>query len=433
MNPNRCSCFEREELAGRPADLLAFRGVRDLLPNTRDLLVILLEGLQDNTPNLPEVRMGKGSRSGCRFWHYGPQKKAFEGRRPAAEFEELRAAGLLRKLRVDPSTGTYFAFTPEAFRERDAILKSANTAPSPATRKRPENPAPELLAAQSRLVILGELRDEAKSALRSLLEASVVEDRFEPGSMVITAYPWKWKLLAPETRPLLGEARKAAEHWLGAAQVTLDVAGPEHRGKFDELAETIRRIYIRGSNADGPVREDMAGNLLAVEQAVDEQFALVEELPGVHESPRLMLVPDTNALLQDPEIEEWEVGKASSEIVIVSQVQAELDSHKNSDRKTAGKAAKLIRKFKEYGRRGDTLAGVALAGQRRFREIPVRPDMSLAPNWLDASEADDGILAAALEIASRSPSSTVVLVTRDRGLQNKARAAGLPAVDVDDL
>jgi rRNA-processing protein FCF1 len=29
--------------------------------------------------------------------------------------------------------------------------------------------------------------------------------------------------------------------------------------------------------------------------------------------------------------------------------------------------------------------------------------------------------------------ATVVLVTRDRGLQNKARAAELPAIDVEDL
>lgn len=407
----------------------------DLLPNTRDLLVLLLEGLDENTPNLPEIRMGKGGRSGRRFWHYGAQKKAFEGRRPAAEFEELRAQGLLRQLRVDPSTGTYFAFTPGAFRERDAILageKVAGAARSP-TRERPARPPPELLSARPRLKVLGQLRDEAKSALRSLLEVSVVEDRFAADSMVISAHPWKWQQLDPENRPLQGIARDAVGRWLEAAQVTLDVAGPEHRGEFDRLAETLRRVYIRGADDDGPVSETVAGNLEAADQAVDDQFALIEQLPGAHEPARSILVPDTNALLRDPEIEQWKVGGGSCELVIVSQVQAELDGHKNGGRKVAEKAAKLIRKFKEYGRRGDTLAGVPLVGQRQFREIPLSPNMSLAPAWLSASEADDRILAAALEIASRSSSSTVVLVTRDRGLQNKARAAGLPAVDVDDL
>lgn len=409
--------------------------MRDLLPNTRDLLVLLLDGLDQNTPNLPEIRMGKGSRSGCRFWHYGKQKKAFDGRRPAAEFEELRAQGLLRKLRVDPSTGTYFAFTPEAFRERDAILKAARATdadPNPA-RDRPTSPPPELQSARSRVEVLGDLQHTAKSNLRSLLEASVVDDRYPPGSGVITPYPWNWKQLAPQDRPLLGAARNAAERWLEAARITLNVAGPEHRGEFDDLTETIRRAYIRSTDSYGPVSEHLAGNIEAVEQAVDKQFTLIEELPGTHETPRLILVPDTNALLQDPEIEDWEVGSSSCEFLIVSQVQAELDAHKNSDRKTAGKAAKLIRKFKEYSRRGDTLEGVILAGSTSFREIPIKPDMALAPDWLDPGEADDRILAAALGIASKAPSCTVVLVTRDRGLQNKARSAGLPAVDVDDL
>lgn len=407
----------------------------DLLPSTRKLLVALLDGLDENTPSLPEVRMGKGGRSGCRFWHYGAQKKVFEGRRPASEFEELRVHGLLRKLRVDKSTGTYFAFTPDAFRERDAILSAKSTVDleSSHARQRPDTPPPELLSARSRLDILGQLREEAKSALRVLLEVSVVEERFAPGSMVITPYPWKWKQLVAGDRPLQGAARAAGERWLEVAGATLDVAGPEHRGKFERLAGTIRRICIRGADDNGPVSETIAGNLDAVEQDIDEQFALIQELPGTHESPCRILVPDTNALLQDPEIEQWEVGDDSCEIVIVSQVQAELDFHKNSDRKTSKKAEKLIRKFKEYGRRGDTLVGVPLSGKRRLREVPLNPDMSLAPSWLDASEADDRILAAALEIASKSLSSTVVLVTRDRGLQNKARAAEFPAVDVDDL
>lgn len=418
--------------SSRLASLLT---VRDLLPNTRDLLVLLLDGLDENTPNLPEVRMGKGGRHGCRFWLYGAQKRAFDGRRPASEFEELRSAGLLRKIRADPSTGTYFSFTPDAFRERDAIQKAAEAASAhpPATRKRPVSPPPELSSAQSRLELLGQLRDDAATALRGLLEVSQVEDRFPPGSGVISAHPWKWRALDPKDRRFQGAAREAVERWLEATRITLDAAGPEHRKEFDRLSSTLRRIYVRSADEDGPVSRTSAGNLESAEEAIENQFALIQELPGTHEPGRLILVPDTNALLQDPEIEEWEVGEDNCEFVIVSQVQAELDAHKNSDRKTAGRAAKLIRKFKEYSRRGDTLTGVALAGKKRFREVPIKPDMTIAPNWLDGGEPDDRILAAALEIASKSPSSTVVLVTRDRGLQNKSRSAGLPAVDVDDL
>jgi rRNA-processing protein FCF1 len=411
----------------------------DLLPGTRELLVSLLDGLQADTKNLPEVRVGKPSRSGCRYWLYGGSKKPFEGRRQEAEFEELRSAGLLRKLRVDKSTGIYFAFTPAAFRERDAMLRvqaSAGAGPN-AAKRRPEVPPPELTAARSRLDVLEGLREEAKATLDGLLGVSQIRRTVEnePGSGIvfIPLHFWEWKQLAPPDRPLLGAARETGERWLGACRTTLASAGPEHLEHFDELSETVRRIYVRSSNAAGPLSEGIEANRRLVNKAVDDQFGLLEQLPGAHQAARLLLIPDTNALLKDPEIEHWQVGDGDCLFVIVSQVQAELDSMKSSERKVAAKAAGLIRRFKEYGRRGDTLAGVPLAGNRRFREVPIRPDMSLAPDWLDPEEPDDRILAAALGLASKHSNAPVVLVTRDRGLQNKARAAELPAVDVDDL
>ena len=160
---------------------------------------------------------------------------------------------------------------------------------------------------------------------------------------------------------------------------------------------------------------------------------LLGQLPGAHEPERLVVVPDTNALLADAEIEHWAVGDDECVFVVVSQVQAELDAMKRSDRKVGEKASSLIRRFKEYARRGDTLVGVRLSGKRRFQEVAVSPDMSTAPSWLDPGEPDDKILAAALLLSAKQPNARVVLVTRDRGLQNKARAAELPAVDVDDL
>ena len=378
--------------------------------------------------------MGKGGRSGRRFWYYGKQKKAFEGRQPASEFEELSAHGLLRMTRNDASTGTYFAFTPDAFRERDAIVQAERDpgGPTATSRKRPEAPPPELISARSRARVLADLKIAARDALLQLLDVSVVEDRYGD-SFVITPYPWRWRQLPPADRPLQGNAKDVSERWIEAGTATLAAAGPEHSEAFEEHADTLRRLYIRSADSHGPVSGSLSGNVEAAGKALDSQFALIEELPGVHEAARLILVPDTNALLKNPDIEQWEVGDEGCEFIIVSQVQAELDAHKNNDRSVAEKAAKLIRKLKEYGRRGDTLTGVPLSGKRRIREIPLNPDMSVAPAWLDASNADDRILAATLEIASRSTNSTVVLVTRDRGLQNKARAAGLPAIDVDDL
>jgi rRNA-processing protein FCF1 len=412
--------------------------VAELLPGTRDLLLETLDGLKPNSEHIPELRMGKPGRSGCRYWLYGRQRKVFEGRRPAAQFEELRAAGLLRKLREDKSTGTYFAFTPAAFRERDAIAHAAGTSNARSkTRSRPAQPAPELTSAPTRLDVLRTLGEKAKISLAELIEVSKVKKTVEndPGSGVvfIPLHWWRWLELKQEDRPLLGAARKSAEKWLEACRVTLALGGPEHLEEFGELQKTVRRIYIRGSNSDGPMSESLVENTRQVQEAIDKQFALVDALPSAHEPKQLILVPDTNALLQDPDMESWQTGNQKCTIMIVSQVQAELDTKKAGSTKVAEKAASLIRRFKEYSRRGDSLEGVPLSGARCFREVPIRPNMEQAPSWLDSSQPDDCILAATLELASNHLSSRVILVTRDRGLQNKARSAECPAIDVEDL
>jgi rRNA-processing protein FCF1 len=409
----------------------------DLLPGTADLLYEVLEGLEPDTPNLPELRMGKPGRSGSRYWHYGRQKKRFDRHRPASEFEELKAAGFLRKLRTDKSTGTYFAFTPAAFRERDAIKRKTAKLASPEMRQRPDQPSPDLTEAPSRLGTIGLLAEQSRGSLSELIAASGIERTVtnDPSSSVvfIPLHPWRWKQLPAEHRPLQGCAKEDAERLLETCRVSLAAAGPEHLEEFDKLAETVRRIYVRGSKSSGPLAEGLVKNAELVNDALDAVLQLIDALPGAHGAEELLVVPDTNALIQDPDIENWQTGSEACTIVIVSQVQAELDRMKVGSGAVAEKAKSLIRKFKEYSRRGNTLVGVPLSGPRSFKEIAISPDLANAPSWLSPADPDDRILAATLDLAASSLTARVVLVTRDRGLQNKARSAECPAVDVDDL
>ena len=166
---------------------------------------------------------------------------------------------------------------------------------------------------------------------------------------------------------------------------------------------------------------------------LSRQLHLIDRLPGAVETPELLIVPDTNALLADPALAQWVLGDEPATIVVPQQVVAELDRKKaEGNEKVAKKADSIIRRFREYGRRGDTLAGVKLVGKRLFKELPDSPDMSLVPD-LDPNHADDRILASAVAISAAHTSSRVVLVTRDRNLQNKARLRGLVAIDVSDI
>jgi hypothetical protein len=405
----------------------------DLLPATRALLLELLDGLDEADSHLPEVRVSGRGRSGARVWLRGTPSRELEGRRPTALFDELRAAGLLRKLRSEQS-GDYYAFTPAAFRLRDEATRPP--APPAAGKQRTSQPPPELAAAASMREVLGELAGAADASLRALIDASEVSVfRNNPGSgfVYFPKHPVTWKPLDRSQIPLLGAAREATERWTRAARRALALAAPEHLDAFDEHSDVLMEVCVRPAPAPAPAATP-AEIQAKTEGAIAAQLALIDDLPGAVEEPRLLLVPDTNALLADPAVEEWRLGSDAATIVVAQQVVVELDGLKvTGNDSVKAKANQLIRRFKEYSRRGDTFTGVPLAGKLRFRELPGTPDMALLGSDLSASHADDRILATTLGLAARHLTSRVVLITRDRNLSNKARLLSITAVDIDDV
>ena len=357
---------------------------------------------------------------------HGRQRRELPGRRPQADLDELSAQGFLRK--VGTETGNvFYTVTPAAHAERDKL--AARSQPAIA-KQRPTEPAPEFATAQSLLTRLNDLADAARTALDALLDVSTVEERFERGSGVIVPYPWRWGALEPSERPLLGEAQERVQEWLTSARRVFVTSGPEHVRDFDDAASTLRTAVDRSSGGHGPSAGDLEGARRYVHQALDHQLALLDELPAAHRPALTMVVPDTNALIADPDLERWVIPEPAT-IVVPAQVVSELDC-KKQDPRIGQKASSLINRFKEYGRRGDTRRGVRLAGDRFFRELALHPDMTELPG-LDPMHADDRILASALMLAQQELTSAVVAITRDRNVFNKARQLELPAVDVADV
>jgi hypothetical protein len=397
-----------------------------LLESQQQLLCELVDAIRAAHPNNPRVRATTCGRSGARVFIHGRQMRELAGRRPHSDLEELRAQGFLRKVGTETGNVLY-AVTAAAHAERDKYAARAQPAPA---KQRPAEPAPEFAAAQTRLARLHHLADAARLALDALLDASTVERRFEPGSGVVTPYPWRWGVFERSERPLLGEAQERVQEWLISARRVFVTSGPEHVRDFDDAAATFAEALDRSSGGYGLSAGDLEGARRSVQQALDRQLALIDELPAAHRPALTMLVPDTNALIADPELERWVIPEPAT-IVVPAQVVSELDG-KNQDPKIGKKASRLINRFKEYGRRGDTRRGVRLAGDRFFRELALDPDMTELPG-LDPMHADDRILASALMLAQRELTSVVVVVTRDRNAFNKARQLELPAVDVADV
>jgi len=145
---------------------------------------------------------------------------------------------------------------------------------------------------------------------------------------------------------------------------------------------------------------------------------------------QVIFVPDTNALLINPDLESWNFPNVTAfEILLLPSVLKELDelkiNHRNED--VRKKAIGIINRLKEYRRRGTLSEGVAILKDRiTLRTEASEPNFEKTLHWLAKDNSDDRILAAFMEQARKCPRTNVILVTADINLQNKAEMARMP-------
>lgn len=162
---------------------------------------------------------------------------------------------------------------------------------------------------------------------------------------------------------------------------------------------------------------------------LQEEFQLINRLYDPEED-QYIYVPDTNGLLFNPDIENWRFSHINLfTIFLVPTVLSELDeikiSHNNEN--VRKKSEKLIRKIKEYRRRGSLIDGVKIVENKIYlQSLAIEPNMKETLPWLDYENNDDRMLASVIEIMRSKPRSHVILITRDINLQNKAEFASVP-------
>ncbi len=171
------------------------------------------------------------------------------------------------------------------------------------------------------------------------------------------------------------------------------------------------------------------------EEALDKQLELIANLYDPVEGTPIY-VPDTNALLWNPDLERWRFDDESSiALVLTATVLGELDrlkiEHRNPEIRERSEG--LIRLIKGYRARGELGAGVPLVTNiSTIKTIALDPKVEETLPWLDPSNDDDRILASFVEVMREHVRTPVSLVTRDINLQNKAEYAGLPFVEPPD-
>lgn len=219
--------------------------------------------------------------------------------------------------------------------------------------------------------------------------------------------------------------------------------------RFSKLVCTLIR------NLPGTAQQDMISTLETIRNAIEQDGTTwwktkAEAVDGFRglinqiiatlgkycaTAPSIFLaIPDTNTLLGNPDIEHWRFEDAVHFTVILTPtILSELDRHKVNHRnqEVRDKASTLIRKIKEYRRRGSLHDGVPIVTDLvSLRSIASEPDMLQTLSWFDSTNADDRFLATALEVIRGNMGAVVFIVTSDINMQNKAEMAGIPFREV---
>jgi len=164
-------------------------------------------------------------------------------------------------------------------------------------------------------------------------------------------------------------------------------------------------------------------------QALKMQCKFLNRLYDPFEG-EVIFVPDTNALIYNPNLESWTFLECPQfSLFLLPTVLSELDllkiNHRNVE--VRNKSESLIRRIKEYRRRGKLTTGVTVVkGRIKIQSIAIEPDMNTSLPWLDPDNKDDRILAGVIEVMRARPRSIVKAVSRDINFQNKAEFANIP-------
>lgn len=253
------------------------------------------------------------------------------------------------------------------------------------------------------------------------------DDRFS-SVVVIRLGSHTWGELPIEGERLASKLREEYDRLVEVLRVLLR---SQDRRTLQELEQSRKRLrqWIDQSGDHSFKNGQEAADAFVKE--LDEQLGLLEKLYDWRER-EYIYVPDTNALIFHPKIEDWSFDESPRfTLVLMPTVLAELDKHKVNDRNQAvrDKAKQLVRQLMEYRRRGSLASGVVIRKDKiTLRTLAVEPDFESTLSWLDRANNDDRILAGFIEVLRQHPRCPVFLVTSDINLTNKADYAGLPCV-----
>ena len=359
-----------------------------------------------------------------------------DGTRPSS-FPDgaLRTTGAPKSttLGADGAASTASDDAPLLLDEDELLKPIAATGPSMPTRYRGEKDVSNTTAARLR-TSLARVVDEAVELTRGIGVHRLERDL--GGAVLFSGADFYFDKLSAPQQAVQMQVKRRYETFSEIVRVLLRAAPELLLSQWKEADESFRDAWIElGTNY--ALTLDRARNEAALRKDAAELEHVVSVLNGVG-NDGVLLVPDTNSLVDQPDPTMYRsiAGRDDFRFVLLPPVLGELDelkiAHKNPDvREGAKRAITRIKGWRDQARRaGGTLNdGTIVDGSIIVQSLHVEPDVKGSLSWLDASVADDRIIAAVLAVAAEHPAARVTLVTGDINLQNKADAAMLETVD----
>ena len=248
----------------------------------------------------------------------------------------------------------------------------------------------------------------------------------------VGAADWGWAPSDPDLAAAQMRLLRRYHAWFERFRLLFPHPTPAIALTVEEVDEFMRRWIERPDVFDHSIPRslDDAKTVAATELG---RFDVLLDIAAKSGTEVLRLVPDTNALIRNPDLASYALSAPAPSFVVhlVPTVLSELDDLKDRGRtqELRVQAQSVVRRLKGLRDKGNLAAGVALTKaitvQAEAREVDVRGVL----DWLDPTVPDDRVLASALRLQSDHVAGIVVLVTSDLNLQNKADAVGLPYME----
>lgn len=251
------------------------------------------------------------------------------------------------------------------------------------------------------------------------------------GSVVFVTPDYYWGKPSAELSAALHAAKRDYGEWIEIVRSVFRAAPADVERGIDEADSRYRMwLELEQNWSLGPKAEENEAKFREDASAFDRLLDILDSAT----TSGVIVIPDTNSIIAHPDPSEYlaAAGTDRFTFLLLPTVLSELDELKNLHRNPdfRDKAKSVIMRVKGWRAQGSLSKGVKVNGTITVRAIAAEPNMRSALSWLDSNIKDDRIIASVLEVQAANPNDSVILVTGDINLMNKADAARIHSVDM---